>query len=132
MAKFQGNFFPPVSGPTSLFYSGLRAMDAEIAVLKEKPHVQSDLKLMALVTYLEKKAYEVHGGFGFNGLPQRLAFVTKVIVAAENNEQYELSNLLNSPEVKSFKGFFTRRLYDLLVDYRSSLNIVDAEMARLA
>jgi hypothetical protein len=77
----------------------------------------------SLLDYLAKRRDENHF-FSFNTdqVATRAQFINKMLNALKNNDLTTQKVLLNSKEMLSFKGFFSSRLYDLLVERRGALN----------
>lgn len=75
-----------------------------------------------LSEYLQKRSREIHL-FSFNNsqIDKRTQFIQNFIAAVKGNNVSAQMNLLSEKHIRGFKGYFSQRLYDILVERRNEL-----------
>ncbi len=76
-----------------------------------------------LGNYLSARVDEYRFTFfqGMRGVAERNNYIVSLVKLIESNNISEQRKVLEEKNIKRFKGFFSSRLYDILVEYRNSL-----------
>ena len=98
----------------------LKQVDQVVAACNSKDKKQPGADFLTkLSEYLNRRKNEIHF-FSPNNtqMQSRSDFVSKLINITNTTEQL---NMLDEKNIRRFKGFFTQRLYDILVARRTEL-----------
>lgn len=104
-------------------YRGIKGNARRMSNLNFNHNPAAVTLVQQLGAYLNQRIDEYRFIFfqGMGTVMERSNFMVTLVKSIESNNVSEQLKLLEERNIKRFKGFFSQRLYDILVDYRNKL-----------